>query len=611
MKNLLSLFALIVTTVTVAQNISPVITGEFCPNQEYTFSVSSLPGNYISIDVFGGATVTQYPSGSGTSITFKGKFSDINGTQTFSIIYSGGSKPFNFTKVKSLFSGYKEGNVSPVVAPMCQTTSITFSITGDKYLDTSTNPYTSFGSINDYDYIIPAGWRLNGTLSIGNNWISASGSITLTPDANTGNSSTIQYKAKSDCSSAFHKGDIKYVPISRPNPIFTIYPTSLSFDCGTPQTKTFTVSTTNSLSCSISYSWSLGANNGWIYNGSPAPANLTTSTNSIALTSANGNVLPSSVYVTPILDGKDLTQLNSITSFTPFTSTAEISGITSFCSLQSTSIFTINAGTGNTVTWSSSNSQIASISNPTNSQVSITSQSQGLFYVNATITNPCGQTVPKSSLPITIGTPMPLIDGYTCVSESAPCFLNATANNNYLTFSLSASLGNYLPLDSDWQWEKVSGNFYLLDNGQYNSATHTGRQCNIYLTGANPTDNPLKLRCRVRNACGWGQWRNYEWNDGTTTPITPPAPPEKYYVVAPNPTGGYAAYISLLNPAIVPTTTSPIIIRLYTIYGQELTSTQMYNNSSGEVYIYSYPYDWMYINITFDNHSETHTIVKY
>jgi len=418
------------------------------------------------------------------------------------------------------------------------------------------------------------------------------------------------YRAKSDCTNTIFTGPDRYVSISRPIPTFSISPVTMPIVCGATPTQTFTVNASITTACSVSYNWNLGTNNGWLYGGSPAPATISTSTNSITLTSANGNILPASVYVTPIYNNVAQTQLKCTTEFTPFTSTAVISGGTSsFCSLQSTSIFTINAGAGNTVTWSSSNSGIATVSAGTNSQVTVTAQSQGLFYINARITNPCGQWVDKTSFPITVGTPMPLIDGYTCVTESAPCFLNATANNNYLAFSLSAPLGLYNPLDSDWQWEKISGNFYFLENGQYNSPTHTGKQCNIYISGANPTDAPMQFKCRVRNACDWGQWRTYTWNDGTTTPVVPPTPPANYFKVAPNPTGGYAANILLLNPSVLPPTTSPIIANLYNIYGQLLSTTQLYNNS-GQVYVYSFPYTTMYLTITFDSHTENITIVK-
>ncbi|NCU06226.1 MAG: hypothetical protein GXC73_19895, partial [Chitinophagaceae bacterium] len=248
------------------------------------------------------------------------------------------------------------------------------------------------------------------------------------------------------------------------------------------------------------------------------------------------------------------------------------------------------------------------ISSNSNS-VTVKAISPGGASIKAIISNPCGANMEIVKTQLTAGTPMVTINGQNCPSESAPCSLNATPVNNYLQFTLSAALGSYIPTDADWQWEKVSGNFFFLDNGAYTGTSHTGNQADIYLTGANPTDNPLKLRCRVKNDCGWGAWRYAEWNDGTTSP--PPPAPEKYYKVAPNPTGGYDAKISLLNSSIIPATTSPITVRLYTIFGTLLSTTQMYNNSSGTVYIYSYPYNTMYITISFDNHLESHTINKY
>jgi hypothetical protein len=610
------LFTLVTTTTINSQTISPVESNEYCPGVEYTFTVY-LPGSYTGITASGGATVTLPPPQYVIStFTFKGTFSDVNHNQSFTISYktaNGGtpSKEFKFDKVKSLFYGSFDSSNSfnPIIAPLCQTTPIPFTFSSEKWKNQD-NQSVGFGSIDTYEYLIPAGWYLNSTLSTGSNWIQASNNITLTPNTNSGTGSQLQFRAINNCNSISNfKGNINNVPISRPTPSFTILPASMPIVCGTTPTQTFTVNSSTASACSVSYIWNLGANNGWLYAGSPAPDTITTSSNSITLTSANGNTLPASVYVTPIYNNVAQTQLKCTTDFTPFTSTAVISGINSYCNLQSASMFTIDAGAGNTVTWSSSNSGIATVSGGTDTQVVVTAQSQGLFYVNARITNPCGQWVDKTSFAITVGTPMALIDGYTCVTESAPCLLNATANNNYLAFSLSAPTGTYTPLDSDWQWEKISGNFYFLENGQYNSPTHTGKQCNIYISGTNPTDAPMKFKCRVRNACAWGEWRTYIWNDGTTTPVVPPTPPANYFKVAPNPTGGYAANISLLNSSILPPTTSPIIVRLYNIFGQLLSTTQLYNNS-GQVFVYSFPYTTMYLTITFDSHTENITIVK-
>lgn len=409
MKKILYIFALIASFSANAQDINPTIGTELCPNQEYTFTVSGLPGAYNTINTSGGATITQYPSGSGTSITFKGKFSDVTGAgQVFTITWAnGGTKDFKFTKVKSLFGGYSENfnNPTTLTVPICQTTPVSLNISGNKYWDVSTSPYSSFGSITTYRYLLPSGWYLNSTLSNGSNWITATGGVTITPTANTGNGATIQYVAKNDCSGAFFEGTPRYISISRPNPTFTLSPTSLTFVCGTPQTRTFTVSTTSSNSCSTSYNWNLGTNNGWLYNGSPAPASFSTTTSSITLTSASGNVLPSSVNVTPILNGISYSQMSCSTSFSSFTSTASVNGNTVICP-GGNSVYTISGlGAGNTVIWSSSNTAVATVSGGTQSQVTVNGISQGLVNLIATITNPCGQTVTKTKT-INVGAPV-------------------------------------------------------------------------------------------------------------------------------------------------------------------------------------------------------------
>lgn len=406
MKKTLYIFALIASFCAKAQTILPTEGTELCPNQEYTFTVSGLPSNYSSLNSIGQVNITQFPSGSGTSITFKAKFGDVSGEQGFTVSYQGGSKPFKFTKVKSLFGGYSENfnNPTTLTVPICQTTPIALNISGNKYWNTSTNPYTTFGSITNYRYIIPAGWYLNSTLSNGTTWIYATGSVTITPNANTGNGATIQYVAKNDCSGAFFEGNPRYISISRPNPTFTLSPTSLTFACGTPQTSTFTVSTTSSNSCSTSYNWNLGVNNGWLYNGSPAPASFSTTTSSITLTSANGNILPSTVNVTPILNGTSYAQMSCTTAFTAFSSSATITGNTAICPSNSVVCTINNLGAGNTVTWSSSNTAVATVSGGTQSQVTVNGVANGFADIIATISNACGQTVIKKNT-VYVGVP--------------------------------------------------------------------------------------------------------------------------------------------------------------------------------------------------------------
>lgn len=174
--------------------------------------------------------------------------------------------------------------------------------------------------------------------------------------------------------------------------------------------------------------------------------------------------------------------------------------------------------------------------------------------VNATAGYSGGCTATNSSV-IYVGTPRTELPGATCYKTNAPCSVIATASNNYLNFTLSAPLGNYVPAFGDWEWKKMSGNFSFQDNitGQYDASSRNSRQANMYLTGANPTDNPLKFQTRVKSECGWGDWTEYVWNDGTTTP-PPPPPAVKYFTVSPNP-GSYYVNINIINPYNLPPNT--------------------------------------------------------
>lgn len=384
-------------------------------------------------------------------------------------------------------------------------------------------------------------------------------------------------------------------------PEFKLTPSTLQVPCNSTTTTNFSVTNVYNSPGSVTYSWTIGS--GW----NVAAGTYQTSSSTYSLTPVS--YPPGNVSVIAKLGGVDYSAGTSLVSITPFTSTATISGIDSYCTYPTASNFTISAGAGNTVAWSISNPSVGTLSSPTNSQVTVTSVTQGIFTLTAVITNPCGQTVTKTKT-VTVGAPMPLIDNYYCPTESAPCTLNNPANNNYLIYTLNAPLGSYTPVNADWQWEKISGNFYFLDNGLYNSATATGVQANIYIGGANPTDNPAKFRVRVRNACGWGNWRTYHWTDGTITPTTPTTPPSKYFKVTPNPVTTYFD-VSLLDPNIAPQTTSAKSIKIYSQYGQLLQdNTWFFGVGYNGFYMSSYAAGIYYVSITFDSHSESHTIYK-
>lgn len=411
MKKIFLLLAFILNYAVQSQDISPSPYNEYCPNQEYIFTISNVASQNSSgipvtpqITPQGGVLSAQYISFYDNKVTVRVIFSDTNTDQSFKLESASGSITFTFRNVKSFFGGYSESNITSVNVPLCNTNPFTISL-GGTYRHANNFSYSNFGLITKFNYRIPAGWRINGQLSTGSNTFLYWGEVTITPDATTGG--TIWYQALGDCGQAYYQGDAagKYISINRGVPTYTLSPTSLKFACGTAKTQTFTVTQTGTTTCPVSYVWNLGANNGWLYNGTTAPSSITTTTASITLTSANGNVLPSSITVSPKLGTTTITNLNCTTSLESFSTNATLSGNSIICN-GSNGIYTINGlGTGNTVVWSSSNTAVATVSGSTQSQVTVDGLTNGTANLIATITNSCGQTVTKTQT-INVGAPV-------------------------------------------------------------------------------------------------------------------------------------------------------------------------------------------------------------
>lgn len=301
---------------------------------------------------------------------------------------------------------------------------------------------------------------------------------------------------------------------------------------------------------------------------------------------------------------------------TPYTTTCaflcsavQINGDNTICN--SSAVYSLPAG-AESYNWSISggNNQVTLSGNGTpNITLTKTGNYNGSIILNVTLgdtTGKCGQiTLTKT---IWLGGPLNNISTTSnCPSTSAPCGLSGTANNNYLTYSISANdLTSYIPNNEDVQWEKIQGNFYFLNNGQYNSNTATGQTANIYLTGANPNNAPLMFRSRVQNSCSWGDWRTYSWSDGTITP-TAPITQKNYYKIATNPVQDVLV-ITLVNGSIYPTTNSSVIGKIYNMSGYYFGSYLITGNPTiltgfswlqPGVYIFKIAFDDQFQNINF------------
>ena len=184
-----------------------------------------------------------------------------------------------------------------------------------------------------------------------------------------------------------------------PPPTFTLTPSSLSVPCGSTAPQLFKVTNVYNSPGTWSYSWDLGSsNNGWIYNGNPAPQIIPTTSDNISLTPSPTATSLSNVMVT-VSNMVPYTILRTIVSFT--NPTYLISGPEIFCTTGTYTIAGLPSGT--TVNWSSSDPSIVSIS----ANGTATKLLNGSVKISAAVSLPnvCnGTVIPKDIL---AGTPTP------------------------------------------------------------------------------------------------------------------------------------------------------------------------------------------------------------
>ena len=399
--------------------------------------------------------------------------------------------------------------------------------------------------------------------------------------------------------------EVKGLYINRPQSILTLNTASLNFNCGTPLTNTFVVSVSSNVTCSKSFLWNLGTNNGWMYNNAPAPSSFTTPTNTITLTSANGNILPSNVSVTPIINGINYPVLTCTNSFAPFVSNAVVNGNLVLC-VGNNSIYTISGlASGNIITWSSSNLQVATLSTGNQSQVTVNGISNGLTTITATITNQCGQVTTKSKI-VNIGAPFlqnGIVTGLLWVKKtynlpipiSFPTVLGAT---NYVW-----SIG---PGEFGFPCPNAVATMPKFANGLQTFSTTTPT-ANIKTGTCTGT---YKIYCNISNSCGsiLAYDRDLELVAKGTSPCNPIViqPNLKTFIINQNPVKNGKLYIQnnqLANIEIIEDTggtTSnilndelPCFIEYPQVYiplpgtGKQITSTieiQIYDMNGNKVY---------------------------
>jgi hypothetical protein len=218
--------------------INPLESAEYCPDVEFTFSVSieaSSIGDEINVN--GGASITEeiydkVKNGNTISFKFKGKFYDANVNQQFILPYKdlnneSQNKTFTFTKIKSLFHVSSANTISlntvSLIAQRCQVQNFNISFTNVKYGNPFVFPAISYGSITNYEYQLPSGWSIGGSTSTGSNWIAGGNNVTVTSDLGTGDGLFVKIRpVNTACGTSLSPGPTKLIAISRSAPTLAI-----------------------------------------------------------------------------------------------------------------------------------------------------------------------------------------------------------------------------------------------------------------------------------------------------------------------------------------------------------------------------------------------------
>lgn len=374
--------------------------------------------------------------------------------------------------------------------------------------------------------------------------------------------------------------------IKAPSPSFTLTPTTVSLACGDTAARTFTVTPANiPPGITPSYIWSAP---GWTQVG---PA-----TTSATFQPSSGSILPSAISVTPIINGVLQPPQTCTVSRAPFTSNAAISGASAICTIGASAVYTINAGSGSTVVWSGSNSSIATLSNATSSQVTVTRQAPGEFILNATITNQCNEVV--NIPPRAISGGVPQFNSFTFGDEFLipACFsvscLTTGLQSAVINASFSGMSASEIGDDSNWEWVSNNNLIFL------NSLANRTQVCPLQIGSSN-------FKVRAKNACGWSDWVDYQLFDITECPFN--FRTSTIYTVFPNPSNDIVN-IELKDSKIQPTGKTLITGELFDIMGQSRRKVEIKNNSAS-LSVAELKKGIYVLNINIDGKVEGHQVI--
>ncbi len=314
-------------------------------------------------------------------------------------------------------------------------------------------------------------------------------------------------------------------------PSFAITPTNVSLPCGNQNPRTFTVVPSNvPIGATVTYNWS---HNGWTVISSTATSRTLV---------PNPGVTPSSVSVTPILNGVVQTTRTcsvGLTTIPPYT----INGNSLPCVGDQVTYTLSNNSTNADITWTLSNSSVATIiGTPSNTSITLQILDDGPLTIHAVASNSCQQSR-SASRNINIGTlgyPNLIVEDIT----STPYVSPVQASNDCSALGLKLVFPGFRSSTNpalEYQWEKITTD---VDWDKDFSSNTTSNVLILF-----PICNKLfEFKVRARNACGWSDW--YYLSYGMNSCLSDCQPPfsgliGENFILTPNPVTNGNLHITL------------------------------------------------------------------
>jgi hypothetical protein len=190
----------------------PASSTVFCPGTTYTFhytmtgSISDFSGAQAAgIAVSGvagsqavqGISAVSLSSGGTTTVwTFTGRFTDWatpHGIRLSWVDIHGANQSitYQYNDIASYHNASAtvarpQPSPSSVSAPLAQINTFNISVPTLQYVDDFVSPVLKYGSVTNFEYLLPQNWKLGTTASDGVTWIGGTGTVSVTTDACTG-----------------------------------------------------------------------------------------------------------------------------------------------------------------------------------------------------------------------------------------------------------------------------------------------------------------------------------------------------------------------------------------------------------------------------------------